>query len=71
DYYNLDMSTLPAEIDRKVFGLENFNAKTLNDPFFLAIYDLMYMRQSDSTQYRPISWSELNAQKPVFKEQPE
>jgi len=30
DYYNLDMSTLPAEIDRKVFGLENFNAKTLN-----------------------------------------
>lgn len=71
DYYNLDMSTLAAEIDRKVFGLENFNAKTLNDPFFLAIYDLMYMRQSDSKQYRPISWSELNAQKPVFKEQPE
>lgn len=71
DAYNLIISMLPAEIDRKVFGSDKFNVKQLNDPFLLATYDLMYMRKSDSTDYKPISWSQLNAQKEAFKNQPE
>ena len=29
----------------------------------------MYMRKSSSNQYRPIAWTQLNAQKPYFKDQ--
>lgn len=33
-YYNLDISELPAEIDRRIFNSQYFNVKNLNDPFF-------------------------------------
>ena len=71
-FYNLDVSKLPAEIDRRVFGSSSFNPKNLKDPFFLAVYDLMYMRASTSSNdYRPMSWQHLTAQKDAFKTQPE
>lgn len=70
-YYNLDVSELPSEIDRRVFGSQYFNVKYLKDPFFLATYDLMQMRASNSEGYKPITWSQLNAQKDMFKTQPE
>ncbi|OJU84721.1 MAG: hypothetical protein BGN93_10620, partial [Acinetobacter sp. 39-4] len=70
-FYNLEMSELPAEIDRRVFDSSAFNVNNLKDPFFLAVYDLMHMRESSSENYRPISWTQLNAQKELFKTQPE
>lgn len=70
-FYNLEMSELPAEIDRRVFESTSFDLKNLKDPFFLAIYDLMYMRESSSENYHPISWVQLNTQKELFKTQPE
>ncbi|WP_293731934.1 hypothetical protein [uncultured Acinetobacter sp.] len=70
-FYNLEMSELPAEIDRRVFDSSAFNVNNLKDPFFLAVYDLMHMRESSSENYRPISWAQLNAQKDFFKTQPE
>ena len=68
---NLEMSELPAEIDRRVFDSSAFNVNNLKDPFFLAVYDLMHMRESSSENYRPISWTQLNTQKELFKTQPE
>ena len=70
-FYNLEMSELPAEIDRRVFDSSAFNVNNLKDPFFLAVYDLMHMRESSSENYRPISWAQLNAQKDFFQTQPE
>ena len=70
-FYNLEMSELPAEIDRRVFNSQYFNVKNLKDPFFLATYDLMYMRMPASDPYRPITWAQLAAQKEFFKAQPE
>ncbi|WP_333660971.1 hypothetical protein [Acinetobacter sp.] len=70
-FYNLEMSQLPAEIDRRVFNSQYFNVKNLTDPFFLATYDLMYMRMPASDPYRPITWAQLTAQKEFFKAQPE
>ncbi|ENU27343.1 tetratricopeptide repeat protein [Acinetobacter modestus] len=70
-FYNLEMSELPAEIDRRVFDSSAFNVNNLKDPFFLAVYDLMHMRESSSDNYRPISWTQLNTQKELFKTQPE
>ncbi|KKW79820.1 hypothetical protein AAV96_07020 [Acinetobacter sp. AG1] len=70
-FYNLEMSELPAEIDRRVFDSSAFNVNNLKDPFFLAVYDLMHMRESSSENYRPISWTQLNTQKELFKTQPE
>lgn len=69
--YNLEIDNLPAEIDRRIFSSRNFNVKNLKDPFFLAIYDLMFMRKNDDKDYKPISWSELSAQKEYFKTHPE
>lgn len=70
-FYNLEMSELPAEIDRRIFDSSAFNVNNLKDPFFLAVYDLMHMRESSSENYRPISWAQLNVQKDFFKTQPE
>ena len=70
-YYNLDVNELPAEIDRRVFSSQYFNIKNLNDPFFLATYDLMQMRDSSVDGYKPITWAQLNTQKDIFKNQPE
>jgi hypothetical protein len=70
-FYNLEMSQLPAEIDRRVFNSQYFNVNNLKDPFFLATYDLMYMRMPASDPYRPITWAQLAAQKEFFKAQPE
>lgn len=70
-FYNLEMSELPAEIDRRIFDSSAFNVNNLKDPFFLAVYDLMHMRESSSENYRPISWAQLNAQKDFFQTQPE
>ena len=70
-FYNLEMSELPTEIDRRVFDSSAFNVNNLKDPFFLAVYDLMHMRESSSENYRPISWTQLNTQKELFKTQPE
>ena len=70
-FYNLEMSTLPAEIDRRIFDSQNFNVKNLKDPFFLTIYNLMHMRENSSEHYKPISWVELNAQHAFFKSEPE
>lgn len=70
-FYNLEMSELPAEIDRRIFDSSAFNVNNLKDPFFLAVYDLMHMRESSSENYRPISWTQLNTQKELFKTQPE
>lgn len=69
--YNLDMSALPAEIDRRIFQNERFNANQLNDPFLLAIHDLMQMRDLSDPDFKAISWSALNAQQVQFKSQPE
>ena len=69
-FYNLEISKLPAEIDRRVFFSQYFNVKNLKDPFFLATYDLMNMRSPASDNYRPMTWAELNAQKDFFKTQP-
>lgn len=65
------MSELPAEIDRRVFDSSAFNPSNLKDPFFLAVYDLMHMRESNSENYHSISWAQLNAQKDFFRTQPE
>lgn len=70
-FYNLETENLPAEIDRRVLSSRNFNLKNLKDPFFLATYDLMFMRKDDSTDYKPLSWAELNTQKQYFSTQPE
>ena len=70
-YYNLDVKELPAEIDRRVFDSQYFNVKNLNDPFLLATYDLMQMRDSTTQGYQPLSWAQLNVQKDIFKNQPE
>ncbi|MEB3752919.1 hypothetical protein [Acinetobacter sp. MD2(2019)] len=70
-YYNLDMQALPAEIDRQIFGSSKFKASHLSDPFFLATYDLMMMRESQSEGYKPIGWTQLTAQKNHFQQQPE
>lgn len=70
-FYNLEIENLPAEIDRRVLSSRNFNLKNLKDPFFLATYDLMFMRKDDSTDYKPLSWAELNTQKQYFSTQPE
>jgi hypothetical protein len=70
-FYNLKMSELPAEIDRRIFDSSAFNLSNLKDPFFLTVYDLMHMRESSSENYRPISWAQLNVQKDFFKTQPE
>ncbi|KXZ69237.1 hypothetical protein AVENLUH5627_01670 [Acinetobacter venetianus] len=70
-FYNLTVNQLPAEVNRRIFESRNFDPKQLKDPFFLATYDLMYMRKSSSDQYRSISWNQLNAQKPYFKDRQE
>jgi hypothetical protein len=70
-FYNLEMSELPAEIDRRVFDSSAFNLSNLKDPFFLAVYDLMHMRESNSENYHSISWAQLNAQKDFYRTQPE
>ncbi len=70
-YYNIDVNELPAEIDRRVFDSQYFNVKNLNDPFLLATYDLMQMRTSSADGYKPITWTQLNTQKEIFKNQSE
>lgn len=69
--YNLEVAQLPAEIDRRIFQNSHFDAKNLNDPFFLATYDLMQMRDSSDPEFKPLTWTALNAQKAQFKDQPE
>lgn len=69
--YNIEVNALPAEIDRRVFDSQYFNVKNLNDPFLLATYDLMQMRESSAEGYKPITFTQLNAQKDIFKNQPE
>lgn len=69
-YYNLEIQNFPAEVDRRVFGTASFDAKNLNDPFFLTIYDLMQMRDSSAEGYHPITWAQLNTQQDKFKNQP-
>ena len=66
-YYNLEINQIPAEIDRRVFGSQYFNVKHLKDPFSLATYDLMQMRESSSENDKPITWAQLSAQKDIFK----
>lgn len=68
--YNLDMAALPAEIDRRIFQNTAFNPQHFNEPFFLTIYDLMQMRNSNDPEFKPLTWSALNAQKASFKSQP-
>lgn len=70
-YYNLEINELPAEIDRRVFNSQYFDLKNLNNPFFLATYNLMQMRDSKANGYTPITWNQLNVQKHSFKKQPE
>ena len=70
-FYNLDMQNVAFEIDRHVFQTENLHKKKLEDPFFLTIYDLMQMRKPETKDDTVISWTELNAQKDSFKQQPE
>ena len=70
-FYNLEMSQLPAELDRRIFGSEKFDAKLLKDPFLLATHNLMQMRKTSIEGYKPITWAELNKQKNSFKKQPE
>ena len=70
-FYNLGMQNVAFEIDRHVFQTENLNKKKLKDPFFLTIYDLMQMRKPETKDDTVISWTELNAQKDSFKQQPE
>ncbi|MGA8882898.1 MAG: hypothetical protein WB445_04660 [Acinetobacter sp.] len=69
--YNLEISNLAYEIDRHVFQSSRFKVQNLNDPFFLAIYDLMQMRKPETAEDKVISWAELNVQKAAFKGQPE
>ncbi|WP_368660585.1 hypothetical protein [Acinetobacter sp.] len=69
--YNLELPNLVHEMDRHVFQSPHFNIKHLKDPFFLSIYDLMHMRKKQSDDDVIISWSELNAQKNIFKDYPQ
>ncbi|WP_111892609.1 hypothetical protein [Acinetobacter sp. MB5] len=69
-YYNLDIQALPAEIDHQIFSSKNFKVSNLSDPFFLATYDLMMMRNDPVEGYKPITWLQLNTQKEHFKQQP-
>lgn len=69
--YNLDVAKVPEEVSRRIFDSKLFNKNELTDPFFLAVYDLMYMRDSSAKGYQPISWNALAAQKDLFKTQPE
>ncbi|MFC3901748.1 hypothetical protein SAMN05421749_101410 [Acinetobacter marinus] len=75
--YNLDMEKVPAEFDRYLFSSKGFQGQNLQDPFLLAVYDLMQMRKTntfadyDDKSYRPLSWSALQAQQKYFKSEPE
>lgn len=69
--YNLDIQKVPEEISRRIFDSSFFKIENLTDPFFLATYDLMYMRENESSKYKALTWNELQAQKPYFKSQPE
>lgn len=68
-FYNLEIENIAYEIDRHIFQSSKFNPKNLKDPFFLAIYDLMQMRKPETSDDTVISWSALNAQKDIFKDQ--
>ena len=70
-YYNIEINNLPAEIDRRIFSSQYFDVKNLKDPFFLATYDLMQMREKSDKDFHPLTWNQLNAQKDYFKSQPE
>ena len=70
-FYNLEMRSFIEELDRRIFRNETLKTENLKHPFLLATYDLMYMRQSSTDGYKPITWSALNAQKAMFKEQPD
>ena len=69
--YNLEINKLPEEVSRRIFDSKLFKKEELTDPFFLGVYDLMYMRDSSAKGYKAISWNELTAQKELFKNQPE
>ncbi|WP_156935704.1 hypothetical protein [Alkanindiges illinoisensis] len=69
--FNLEMQWVPEEIDQRIFESKLFNPSNLKDPFFLATYDLMHMRESSAEKYKPLSWTALQAQKDYFKTAPE
>ena len=73
--YNLDMQQLPAEIDRRIFQSEKFDANLLKDPLLLATWDLMQMRQDryglNDHNATDLTWANLMAQQKWFKAQPE
>lgn len=70
--YNLDMQQLPAEIDRRIFQSEKFDASLLKTPLLLATWDLMQMRQDRyDSNATVLSWTDLVAQQKWFKTQPE
>lgn len=69
--FNLEMQYVPEEINQRIFENRRFNLASFKDPFFLATYDLMYMRKSSSEKYKPLSWNALQAQQDYFKTQPE
>lgn len=69
--FNLELQRVPEEINQRIFENRRFNSVNFKDPFFLAIYDLMYMRQSRAEKYKPLSWNALQAQQDYFKTQPE
>ena len=69
--FNLDMPLVAEEINQRIFESKFFDAANFKDPFFLTTYDLMHMRVSSSKKYKPISWQTLQAQKDIFKTEPE
>lgn len=69
--YNLEIAHVPQEVSRRIFDNPLFDKNELSDPFFLGVYDLMHMRDSNAKGYKAISWNELSTQKDQFKTQPE
>ncbi|RYY79450.1 MAG: hypothetical protein EOO69_06725 [Moraxellaceae bacterium] len=69
--FNLELMRVPEEINQRIFENRRFNLANFKDPFFLATYDLMYMRKSSSEKYKPLSWNALQAQQDYFRTQPE
>ena len=69
--FNLEMPLVAEEINQRIFESKLFDIANFKDPFFLATYDLMHMRINSSKKYTPISWQALQAQKDIFKTEPE
>ncbi len=69
--FNLEMPLVAEEINQRIFESRLFEVANFKDPFFVATYDLMHMRVSSSKKYTPLSWQTLQAQKNIFKTEPE